>query len=213
MENPGRDSEEPGEVGLLEMPYKVIAKILQYTNLSTIRAVSMVCRQLNGAARALLNSEFLRLQSLVPNRLQAIDAQLPGGEESTDWENPLFEEMHGLLRDLTISRTRGPIWPGNNGRLAMKARQDSYYRKLQTMTRRLDPVQQKLNSCKKELHYWCFKSPDVPACIKTTLLGDGPARGSPINIQEASTTSFGLLYEGLEMPAPTCSGTPSENTS
>lgn len=96
---------------------------------------------------------------------------------------------------------------------AMKARQDSYYRKLQTVTRRLDAVQQKLNSCKEELHYWRFKSSDVPACIKTTLLGEGPAQGSPINIQEASTTSFRLLYGELEMPAPTCSGTPPENTS
>uniref|UniRef100_L7LYH1 Putative pallbearer n=1 Tax=Rhipicephalus pulchellus TaxID=72859 RepID=L7LYH1_RHIPC len=125
-------------------------------------------------------------------------------------------EVLALRRELKLTRRR--VITQQRHIKEMKARQDDYDQKLQTTSRKLNAVLQELNRCKTELQYWRSKSPAGPACIcgKTTPLGGGPSLGAPIDftpidIQEAASSSFGVQGDGQVKLVPACYGTPPEN--
>lgn len=125
-------------------------------------------------------------------------------------------QVLALRRELKLTRRR--VTNQQRHIVEMKARQDDYDQKLQTTSRKLNAVLQELNRCKTELQYWRSKSPAVPACTcgKTTPLGGGPSQGAPIDFtpidfQEAASSSFGLQGEGQVKLVPACYGTPPEN--
>lgn len=125
-------------------------------------------------------------------------------------------QVLALRRELKLTRRR--VTNQHRYIVEMKARQDDYDQKLQTTSRKLNAVLQELNRCKTELQYWRSKSPAVPTCTcgKTTLLGGGPSQDAPIDFtpidfQEAPSSSCTLQGAGEVKLVPACYGTPPDN--
>ncbi|KAL1431461.1 hypothetical protein MTO96_014191 [Rhipicephalus appendiculatus] len=104
-------------------------------------------------------------------------------------------QVLALRRELKLTRRR--VTNQQRHIVEMKARQDDYDQKLQTTSRKLNAVLQELNRCKTELQYWRSKVP--------------PIDFTPIDFQEAASSSFGLQGEGQVKLVPACYGTPPEN--
>lgn len=144
--------------------------------------------------------------------------------------------MLALRRDLKLTRRR--VSSQQRHILELKARYDDYDQKLQNTSRKLNAVLQELSRCKTELQYWRSKSPAVSSCScgKTTptlvhepsslpnfadsftldQMLDDPTDTvdfTPIDIQEASSSTSVLAGEGQLKVVPACYSTPPENVS